>query len=174
MSSISLVRGGSDDAGELFVVVDEGDTVLGVRTRGDCHRDPSLIHRSVHVLVETADGMLFQRRGFGKDTGAGSWDTACAGHVAHGESYAGTAVRELEEELGLTGCLLEPIGTTLVRLDRETEMCAVFLVRHDGPFCVRLPEVVGLSVFPEGELPAPLTDSARHVLAFAASQRPAL
>ncbi|MEZ5102380.1 MAG: NUDIX domain-containing protein, partial [Thermoleophilia bacterium] len=83
------------------------------------------------------------------------------------------ARRELGEELGLDGVEPEPLGRTLLRGARETELCAVFLLRHDGPFRVALPEVAGLAVFPPGELPAPLTPAAGHVLAWLAARRAA-
>jgi isopentenyldiphosphate isomerase len=156
----------TDDQGELLVVVDGRDEVVGHRTRRECHADPTLVHRSVHVLVETRDGMLFQRRGFGKDTGAGAWDTACAGHVSPGETYERAAARELLEELGLAGAEPELLGKTIVHGEGETELCAVFRLRHDGPFSVSPPEVAGLAVFRPGERPAPLTPAATQVLAW--------
>lgn len=39
------------DPEELFDIVDELDVVIGSAPRGECHGNPTLIHRSVHVLV---------------------------------------------------------------------------------------------------------------------------
>ena len=150
---------------ELFCVVDEDDRVLGLRTRAECHADASLIHRSVFVLVETTAGMLFQRRGFGKDANPGAWDIACAGHVDGEEGYAAAARRELGEELGIDADP-ELLGTLLVRMPRETEMAAIFRLRHDGPFSVALPEVVGLAVFRPDEEPS-LPPGGAEALGFA-------
>lgn len=160
----------TDDQTELFEVVDAEDRPLGARTRAECHADPRLIHRSVFVVVETSAGVLFQRRGLGKDSHPGHWCLACAGHVAAGETYRDAAARELLEEVGVAGA--EPVlaGSFLMRLATETEMAAVFLLSHDGPFTVQLPEVIGLAVFPAGERPSPLTPSAEQVLDFLAAR----
>lgn len=156
----------ADDPQEPLVWVDADDRVLGLRSRGECHADPTLLHRSVYVHVETPDGVVFQRRGFGKDSAAGAWDLACAGHVAPGETAVQAAVRELAEELGLDATAPVELGRTVLDLPGETELCTVFHLRHAGPFVVRTPEVVGVAVHLPGELPAPLAPGARLVLAW--------
>jgi isopentenyldiphosphate isomerase len=156
----------TDDQSERFQVVDADDREIGVRTRAECHADRSLIHRSVFVCVESAAGTVFQRRGLGKDSNPGWWCLACAGHVAAGESYRDAAERELAEEAGIVGAELRHAGTFLMELPDETEMTCVFVARYDGPLTARPPEVIGLAVFPPGEVPEPLTPSARLVLDF--------
>ena len=62
---------------------------------------------------------------------------------------------------------LEHVGTFLMELPGESEMACVFrgpLRRPARP--LRLPEVIGLVAFPPGEVPEPLTPSARLVLEF--------
>jgi hypothetical protein len=53
-----------------------------------------------------------------------------------------------------------------MELEDETEMTCVFRARYDGPLTVHPPEVIGLAAFPAGEVPEPLTPSARQVLEF--------
>jgi isopentenyl-diphosphate delta-isomerase len=156
----------TDDQSERFQVVDADDREVDVRTRAECHADRSLIHRSVFVCVESAAGIVFQRRGLGKDSHPGWWCLACAGHVAAGESYREAAERELAEEAGIAGAELEHVGTFLMLLPEESEMAAVFRARYDGPLTVLPPEVIGLAAFPAGEVPEPLTPSAVMVLDF--------
>jgi isopentenyldiphosphate isomerase len=156
----------TDDQSERFQVVDADDRETCVRTRAECHADPSLIHRSVFVCVEAPAGTIFQRRGLGKDSNPGWWCLACAGHVAAGESYRDASERELREEAGIAGAELEHAGTFLMELPGETEMTCVFRARYDGPLTVHPPEVIGLAAFPDGEVPEPLTPSARRVLDF--------
>jgi 8-oxo-dGTP pyrophosphatase MutT (NUDIX family) len=150
---------------EVFCVVDRDDRVLGYRTRAECHADATLIHRSVSVIVETSEGMLFQRRSLRKDSSPGCWDLACSGHVDGAETYLEAVVRELREELGYDGPPPEHVGTFLNELGDETEMAGVFRLRSDGPFALMLPEVIGLDVFPAGAWPSPLTPSAQLNLA---------
>jgi isopentenyl-diphosphate delta-isomerase type 1 len=87
---------------ELLYEVDEHDRVIGPRRRGELHR-LGLRHRAVHILVFNERAELFlQKRSMSKDINPGLWDTSAAGHVDFGESYDQCALRELEEELGLT------------------------------------------------------------------------
>ena len=136
---------------------------IGSAPRAACHSDPSLIHPSVHVVVVTADGCLWQLRGYGKDSAPGHWDHACSGHVSLGEDARTAAVRELAEEIGVVvdeSALDTLAGNVLCELGSETELTTVFRLEHDGPFAVRLPEVAGLAVLPAGRRPEPLSPSA--------------
>lgn len=86
---------------ELLYEVDEHDSVLNSRSRGDVHR-LGLRHRAVHILVCNHKGDVFlQKRAMSKDINPGLWDTSAAGHVDFGESYEESARRELAEELGI-------------------------------------------------------------------------
>lgn len=156
---------GPAEADELLVVVDADDRVLRHVRRAECHADPSLVHRSTHVVVETGGGLLLQRRGFDKDTGAGLWDSACAGHVGPGETYTEAAVRELEEELGISA-VPTFLGTCRVAGEGETELCGVHTLAHAGPFTLAVGELAGLCVFRSNELPADVTPALRQVLAW--------
>ena len=84
-------------------MVDENDQVVGTRTRGEIHAE-GLMHRATHILVFNSQGELFlQKRSMNKDENPGLWDTSAAGHVDSGEDYLACAVRELDEELGISG-----------------------------------------------------------------------
>lgn len=123
-----------DNPDEVFDLIDSEDRVIGTVRRGDAHRDPRLLHRSVQVLVFNSGGwLLLQRRSLEKDLFPGYYCASASGHVACGEGYESTAVREVAEELGAS-LRLTYIGKTLVRSDYETEMTALFLGRGDGPF----------------------------------------
>ena len=57
-----------DDPDELFDLVDESDRVVGQVRRGEAHRNPAFIHRSVQILIFASDGrLLLQRRSTKKD-----------------------------------------------------------------------------------------------------------
>ena len=90
---------------EIFDVVDENDNVIGTERRAEVHaRD--LRHRAVHVFVWNKYGEIFlQKRSRLKDKHPGSWDSSASGHLDSGEEYDPCAVRELEEELGITGVI---------------------------------------------------------------------
>jgi isopentenyldiphosphate isomerase len=130
-----------DDQNELFVVVDEDDTILEYRTRYDCHHDTSLIHRAVGVIIANDKGeMLLQKRSLNKDSGAGQYDLAVTGHVAKGESYEETALREMQEEIGVSADIAF-VDKFITRFPQETEYDAIFRSTHSGPFTVNKNEI---------------------------------
>ena len=105
----------TDNQEEVFDVVDAEDRVIGQATRGEVHRR-GLRHRSVHVFLFNSHGELFlQKRAATKDTFPGCYDSSASGHLNAGESYDACAVRELEEELGVTPADA-PVLTPLFKL----------------------------------------------------------
>lgn len=87
---------------ELFDVVDAGDQVIGQATRREVH-EQGLTHRAVHVFVFNHRGdLLLQQRSRWKDVCPGKWDSSVAGHLDAGEDYPSCAIRELNEEMGIT------------------------------------------------------------------------
>lgn len=88
-------------AAELFDVVDEHDNVIDVRQRSEVHR-LGLRHRAAHIFLFRPDGrLLIHRRTDTKEEFPSVWTSSASGHVSSGETYAVSAVRELEEELGV-------------------------------------------------------------------------
>ncbi len=87
---------------EIFDVVDEHNNVVRQEKRKVVHAE-KLIHRAVHVFVFNKAGeLLLQKRSHRKDSMPERWDSSASGHLDAGEGYLTAAVRELEEELGLT------------------------------------------------------------------------
>ena len=78
------------------------------------HRDGDW-HRAVHVWIITPKReIVLQQRSRQKENNPGLWDVSCAGHVSAGESVVDAAIRETEEDLGLTieAAELKPMATT--------------------------------------------------------------
>ena len=113
--SLKLVYDGQDklvDASldgkpmELFDVLNEDGTKSGViRERGVAHREGSL-HATVHMWVvrknkKSGYDVLLQKRSAYKDSNPGCYDISSAGHVAAGDEILESAVREMQEELGI-------------------------------------------------------------------------
>jgi 16S rRNA (adenine1518-N6/adenine1519-N6)-dimethyltransferase len=122
-----------DVHGEIFDVVDEQDRPIGRATRHEVHAQ-HLRHRAVHILVFNGRGDLFlQKRSRWKDKHPGQWDSSAAGHVNAGHEYAATAVRELEEEIGVSAPV-EEIATIAACEGTGWEFVKLYRARHDGPF----------------------------------------
>jgi 8-oxo-dGTP pyrophosphatase MutT (NUDIX family) len=101
--------------GAMLEIVDDSDTVIGVRSREEIYI-LGLRHREVHVwLITPENEIVFQRRSPAKDTFPNLLDASVGGHVEVGQTYEQAAVAEAQEEAGLliTPSQLRP----LVKLD---------------------------------------------------------
>lgn len=91
---------------ELLDIVDQGGMPTGnVKERSKVHRDGDL-HRTSHVwIVRDNDkggiDVLLQKRSRNKDSYPGCYDISSAGHIPAGSDFVESAVRELNEELGI-------------------------------------------------------------------------
>jgi len=98
----------------------------------------------VHIWLYTSDGnLVLQQRSEGKDTFPGKWDCSVGGHVTAGDTVMETAVREVQEELGVAveASDLELLGTIATSIQGTSpaqgpftcnEYKDVFLLRYDG------------------------------------------
>lgn len=92
---------------ELFDILNEDGTKSGiVRERGVAHREGSL-HGTAHIWIvrknqKSGYDVLLQKRSACKDSNPGCYDISSAGHISAGGDPLNTAVREMEEELGIS------------------------------------------------------------------------
>jgi 8-oxo-dGTP pyrophosphatase MutT (NUDIX family) len=88
---------------EWLDIVDEQDRVIGRETRRTATAQ-RLRHRCAFIFVRDERGRVFVHRRTGtKLVFPGMYDMFVGGVVGSGESYADAALREAEEELGVTG-----------------------------------------------------------------------
>lgn len=131
----------TDDQEELFDLVNENDEVIGEVRRAVANSDPSMFHRAVVIYVFNKKGELFlQKRSQTKDIEPGIWSVSASGHVARGDTYEQTAMRELEEELGIR-TTMKFIKKCVILSERETEINSVYQAIHEGPFVLPPDEV---------------------------------
>ncbi|MEK7078845.1 MAG: NUDIX domain-containing protein [Patescibacteria group bacterium] len=143
----------TDNQKELFIVVDEKDKIVGYKTRYECHHDKNLIHRSIGVFLFNSKGEIaFQKRSLTKDTSPGFYTMSTSGHVAKGESYLQAALREMEEEIGVTGVQLEHVSTQLMEDPREREMGCLFNGVYNGEFKINKDEVEDVYYFSKSQI----------------------
>jgi len=140
--------------GEIFDVVDENDQVTGQATRGEVHAN-GLLHRAVHVFVINRRGeLLLQQRSLLKDAHPGVWDSSVSGHLDAGEDYAVAAVRELEEEMGITDAV--PVEFARIAACPATgwEHVRLYRARYDGPVRFPCAEIEAAQWFSPAEISA--------------------
>jgi isopentenyldiphosphate isomerase len=145
---------------ELFEVFDAHNQPLGyVKERHLVHREGDW-HRTAQVYVLNSQReLLCNLRHPDKDVFASLWDVCIGGHLAPGETYLDGAVRELNEELGVSlqagdlsfvGHVSINGGDAIKRLfDREH--AGVFVWRTDRPaedFNYQREEITRLAFFP--------------------------
>ncbi|MHC4945163.1 MAG: NUDIX hydrolase [Planctomycetota bacterium] len=138
-------------------IVDEQNQVVGRALRSDCHGNPSLIHRAVHVMIFNRAGeLLLQLRGKTKKIQPGKWDTSVGGHLAAGETYEEGAKREIEEEMGIREHSITHMYDYIWRSDIETERVRTFLMAHDGAFKIQADEIEEACFWSKEEIEASL------------------
>lgn len=89
----------------LDIRTPDGEVTGEVKERTQVHIDGD-IHGTSHVWLIRHKGngkfdILLQKRSATKDAYAGCYDISSAGHIPAGQDYLESAIRELEEELGI-------------------------------------------------------------------------
>ncbi|NWA25269.1 NUDIX hydrolase [Pseudomonas gingeri] len=136
----ALHRAASD--AEQIAWVDADDQLLGALARIEL-RERGLIGRGTYILLFNSAGELcVHRRTLSKAIYPGYWDVAAGGMVQADESYAESAARELEEELGVSGVPLTEHEHFFFDQPGNRLWCAVFSAVWDGPLRLQPEEVL--------------------------------
>ncbi|NGO78991.1 NUDIX domain-containing protein [Streptomyces sp. YC504] len=119
---------------EIIDIVDEQDRVIGQSPRPVAYRD-GLRHRCAFILVRDAEDRIFvHRRTATKAVFPSFHDMFVGGVVGAGESYDEAALREAEEELGVTGLARPaPLFKFLYEGDSGSWWSMVYEVRCELP-----------------------------------------
>lgn len=152
----------NDPAELLEVLTADGRPTGRGKPRAAIHLEGDW-HQAFHCWILRRDGheVVLQRRALAKDTYAGYWDAAAAGHWRFGESAA-EAAREIEEELGLVVGFDQLVYRGRERAARrfgngliDREFHQVYVLELDRPLTDYRPEpgeVSALAAFPAREL----------------------
>lgn len=87
---------------EILDIIDSNNRVIGQCTKSEVYKK-QLSHRVVHVMVCAEKKVFIPRRALGLSYLPGFYCSSAGGHVRAGESSHQGALRELEEEVGLSG-----------------------------------------------------------------------
>jgi 8-oxo-dGTP pyrophosphatase MutT (NUDIX family) len=119
---------------ELVPLYDDSGRPSGeVVTRREV-RARNLRHAATAVVVRNSAGQVYvHRRTDTKDVFPGRYDFAAGGVLQVGEDPYAAAVREAEEELGVHGVPLEPLGEADYEDDQTRYHAFCFTCVYDGP-----------------------------------------
>jgi 16S rRNA (adenine1518-N6/adenine1519-N6)-dimethyltransferase len=160
----------------LITFVDAEDNVIGSGTKQQAWASGAW-HRLIRVfLFNTAGATLITRRSRSSSSPL-KWNDSCAGHVDAGESYEAAALRELQEEIGVSGVALWPL--TKLKYSETDEAHRVrnrfhmiYCGRYDGPIRANPLEVSEARWILPGELlswmskrPHDFTEGFKHAVA---------
>jgi 16S rRNA (adenine1518-N6/adenine1519-N6)-dimethyltransferase len=107
-----------------------------------------LRHRAVHIFIFNDRGDVFlQKRSRWKDRHPLLWDSSAAGHVDAGEEYDMAAIRELQEELGISA-ELKRIAKLPASDQTGQEFIWLYRASHEGPFQLAPTEIDYGAFFP--------------------------
>ncbi|MER7794065.1 NUDIX domain-containing protein [Streptomyces sp. NPDC097640] len=140
-------------ADELLDIVDERDQVVGQARRADAMAR-RLRHRTVFVLARDGAGRIFvHRRTAEKLVFPSLYDMFVGGVVGAGESYDTAALREAEEELGVSGLPAPtPLFSFLYDTPEHTWWSRIYEVRCELPVAPQAEEVAWHAFLSEEEL----------------------
>jgi isopentenyldiphosphate isomerase len=147
-------------ADEILDVVDENDRVVGRARRGDVYAR-GLRHRCVFVWARDPQGRVFvHRRTASKLVFPSLYDMFVGGVVGAGESYDDAALREAEEELGVSGLPRPEHLFTFLYDDGagRSWWSAVYEVRVTGAVSPQAEEVAWYGFLAEEELAGRLAE----------------
>ncbi|MEU9010030.1 NUDIX domain-containing protein [Streptomyces sp. NPDC048479] len=146
-------------ADEILDIVDENDEVIGQAPRGEAYTR-GMRHRCAFILVRDAEGRIFvHRRTPTKLVFPSLYDMFVGGVVGAGESYDEAALREAEEELGVSGLPRPvPLFKFLYEKGERTWWSAVYEVRCELPVHPQAEEIAWHDFLPEEELERRLTE----------------
>lgn len=145
---------GEMSADEIIDIVDEYDRVVGRATRREAYAR-NLRHRCVFILARDAEDRIFvHRRTPDKLVFPSLYDLFVGGVVGAGEGYDEAALREAEEELGVSG-LPQPAHLFSFLYEDgagRSWWSAVYEVRCELPVRPQPEEVAWYAFLPEAEV----------------------
>lgn len=119
----------SDPQLEQLTETDSNNKVIGPISRKIAHESPDKYYRTIYILVfNDKEEILLQKRSSTKDLYPDCWDLSVGGHVDYNSTYEFTAVKEMEEELGIKTSIerLTFLKEVLVKLPLSNEFFNVY------------------------------------------------
>lgn len=148
--SLNMTTSLSSD--EIIEIVDENNNVLEPTTRKEM-RQKRLIHRATYAFIRDSNNYFYvQKRSKLKDYCPSYWDPTPGGVVAAGESYELTNLREVEEEMGISGIIMNHLFTFYYEDERIKCFGDAWEGVYDGPLALQEVEVEEVEMMSMNEI----------------------
>jgi isopentenyldiphosphate isomerase len=108
----------------IDILNDTGEVSGKTCLKSEAHKK-GLFHQSVHIWILDFDkNVLIQKRASNKDVFPNLWDVSVAGHISAGEQPEISAIREIEEEIGLSVAKdeLKYLGTSKKKIVHKVDL----------------------------------------------------
>jgi 16S rRNA (adenine1518-N6/adenine1519-N6)-dimethyltransferase len=147
--------------------VDINDEPIGAGTKEEA-LEQGVRNRVVRViLINSAGEVLMHQRAEHLMSNPGKWSTV-AGHVDEGETYEQAAIRELQEEVGVTGVSLTEIGyyysEEFAEMHGRKSFARVYTGKYDGEVVPNPAEVAQTRWVSKSEIDAWIEDDPKGEL----------
>ncbi len=142
---------------EYLDIIDiETDRVIGNASHDEIY-EKKLPHRIVHVVIYRSNGkIVLQKRSLEKYHYPNTWTTSSCWHVSSWESTEEAAVRETQEEIGVTPNISLIKKLPYLSEGWITKLLAIYKASYDGSFTLNfeVSEIREFSITEIKELPA--------------------
>ena len=116
---------------ERLTLVDENDQPIAIGDRKEAWAK-GYYTRNIRIVLRDENGrMLSQKRSMKKDLYPGMWTVAAGGHVDEGETWDEAALREMEEEIGVS-TPLKLIGDFSFKNDEDDKKVRQIIHVYEG------------------------------------------
>ncbi|CAG9315541.1 unnamed protein product [Blepharisma stoltei] len=138
---------------EIVLIVDEENRPIGEAIRKDM-RKLKLAHRASFIFIKNSEGLLHvQKRVLTKDVYPGYFDPTTGGCVLASDlNDKEAALRELEEELGITGIDIEFVDWFHYKNAENNVWGSIYLAEWNGPVSLQADEVESLHMMSISEI----------------------
>lgn len=137
---------------ETIDVVDSNNNVIKQIKRKDMLEQNFNPRRSYAIITNKEGKIYVQRRSKIKDVNPGFLDPAPGGVLVANETYELSAMREIEEEMGMKNVALVPVGDFKYSVEEWTVFGRIFTGRYDGPLTLQEDEVAEVALMSIAEI----------------------
>lgn len=119
--------------GKYRQIVDENDNLIGHKWKEEFDPVRDIYRVSALWLRNSNQEVLLAQRGSKKKNGGGQWGPAVAGTLEYNETYEDNIVKEISEEIGLSGLKLQRGVKRYIEADGRKYFCTYFYGTSNKP-----------------------------------------